>query len=478
MDTKSIKRQRWKYIITDWVMTSVAFFLFNIYRYEFLRVELMTNYSLEEFLLSFKMIWEQVAIPPCLMIIYWLSGYYNRPYERSRLKELTTTISSVVINTAILYLVMMIHYHLWDRMASYALMGVLFSLLFIFLYSGRLAITQRTINKLHRKKLQLRTIIIGNSSKARETALSLNRGKKITFRHILGFMDIDNEPQDSTPLPDGTRLYTDINEIAQMASRGEIDEFIIVPQYNDERTVMRILYALFPLGKAIKIAPDMLSMMTTSIRISDLRSVPLMDISRAQISDCTRNLKRTLDVVSSIFALILLSPVLAVIAIIIKSTSQGPVIYSQQRIGYQQKPFNIYKFRSMYIDAEKLGPALSSDNDPRVTPFGRIMRKYRLDELPQFFNVLRGDMSLVGPRPEREFYIRQIVSRVPYYTMVHQVRPGITSLGMVKFGYAQNIDEMVERSRFDLMYLANMSLSMDMKIIIYTINTVCGGKGV
>jgi lipopolysaccharide/colanic/teichoic acid biosynthesis glycosyltransferase len=166
-----------------------------------------------------------------------------------------------------------------------------------------------------------------------------------------------------------------------------------------------------------------------------------------------------------------------VIALAVKREKSGSVIYSQERIGYHKHPFKIYKFRTMRADAEADGPSLSSDKDSRVTRVGRFLRKYRLDELPQFFNVLRGDMSLVGPRPEREYYIRQIVAKAPYYNLVHQVRPGITSWGMVKYGYATTVDQMIERLQYDLLYLDNISLQVDLKILFHTVNTVLTGKG-
>jgi len=184
-----------------------------------------------------------------------------------------------------------------------------------------------------------------------------------------------------------------------------------------------------------------------------------------------------MDWVISILALVILFPVFVIIGLAVSMTSKGPVFFLQERIGWHGKPFKIIKFRTMVLDAEKAGPQLSRSDDPRITSVGKFLRKSRLDELPQFFNVVKGDMSLVGPRPERSHFISKIMERAPHYRHLQKVRPGITSWGQVKYGYAENVDQMIQRLRFDLIYIENMSVALDFKILFYTVITVLRGRG-
>lgn len=463
---------RWTYVMTDLVTSAIAFFVFNQVRYHLMELG-RHGETMEQYLTGTKMILEQIFIPVFMLFIYWLTGYYNRPFGKSRLQEFTQTIYAALTNAFIIYMALLINDQVSSRYVNYEILILLFGILFIFTYIGRLGLTQRSIRNIEKRKWCFETVIIGTSNEAMAVANRLNRTQTKLGYNIIGHLPIPGEVSASVKFNTLSQ-----EDFAGLCTDKSVDQLIIVPEKTaTENTVLDILYEYFPLGIPIKIRPSSLSFLTSGIRIGDIYAEPFIDLASPAMSDAQLNMKRVIDILLSGLALIITAPMMLGIAVAVKTTSKGPLIYRQERIGLRHKPFNILKFRTMTSDAENDGPRLSSDDDPRITKVGHFLRKYRLDEFPQFWNVIRGDMSLVGPRPEREYFIQQIVKKAPHYTLVHQVKPGITSWGMVKFGYASDVDQMVERSNYDLIYLGNMSLAVDFKILLHTVSTVLLGKG-
>ncbi|WP_279179577.1 sugar transferase [Parabacteroides johnsonii] len=463
-------KQAGKYILSDFVSASVAWLLFNILRYEILFIINEGTDSLLDYLQYPGVLTGQIVIPFFWLVLYYFSGYYNKPFGKSRLTELFSTFITVLIGTIFVFFALLLDDIPRSINIYYRLFFGMFGLQFFITYIPRLLITQSGVRKIKNREWAMNVLIVGAGEKAVRIAHDLYR----LGYDICGFVSEDER----IPVKaDRNQVLGTVEDIPVLMEKKNVDEIVLAVESKNNKMLLGILYSLYRYKRPIKVLADRFNMLS-KIQLRTIRGIPLVDVTDNNFSPAGQNIKFFLDKVCSAVALLLLSPLFVYIAWRVKRDSPGPVFFRQERIGYLGQPFWMYKFRTMYVNAEENGPSLSSEDDPRVTPFGRVMRKYRLDELPQFWNVLKGDMSLVGPRPERKYFIDEIVKTAPYYYLLHNVRPGITSLGMVKYGYAASVDKMVERMEYDILYYENMSLTLDLTILIYTVKTVVTGKGI
>ena len=423
--------------------------------------------------------WRGIAIVPLgWLALYTIQGTYKNVLRKSRLKELQQTALASVIGTMVLFFALLLDDEV-GRYNNYYL-SLLFLLLihFTLTYTCRLVQTSSTVRKVHNRQIGFPTLLIGSHRKAYQTYLDLENQETYSGNTFVGFVSVDSPTDAESRLTAVMPCLGTVDDIKQLIADRHIEEVIIAVEDTEQIRIQQILRTLDGCGEVIiKITPDARDIILGMVRIDSIFHSPLITINTRLMEEWQYSVKRLCDIVLSILALIFLSPLFLITAILVKCTSPGPVFYAQERIGYKGKPFKMHKFRSMYTDAEACGPALSRDDDPRITPFGRFMRKVRLDEIPQFYNVLKGTMSIVGYRPERQFYIDQIVKRCPEYLLLQRIKPGITSWGQVKYGYATTVDEMCERLKYDLLYMENMSITTDIKILIYTVGIIIQGRG-
>lgn len=470
------KRQRIKYLISDTLSAMLAWALLFLFRK--LALE-HTGFTDAAHFFNDSNLWlGLILVPAGWLSLYAIQGSYRNVLRRARLTELLDTLLASLIGVVAIFFLLLVDDHISTYRNYYASFLFLFVVHFTLTYIPRLIITSHTVRAVHSRQLGFPTVMIGSGPRALQTYNDLESQETYSGNLFIGYIDpTPNQPQTSA-LDSIMPSLGSLEDLRSVAKQHNMEEVIIALEPDQRDLLQQILLAINSCGDIIiKITPDARDLSVGAIHQRSIFHSPFIVINNRLMPEWQYSLKRIFDIIISLLALIILSPVYLITAIIVKATSPGPVFYAQERIGYHGKPFKMHKFRSMYVDAEQAGPALSKDNDPRITPFGRFMRKVRLDEIPQFYNVLRGTMSLVGPRPERQFYIDQIVKRAPEYLLLQRIKPGITSWGQVRYGYASTVDEMVERLRYDLLYLDNMTLSTDLKILLYTVIIIIQGRG-
>jgi exopolysaccharide biosynthesis polyprenyl glycosylphosphotransferase len=323
--------------------------------------------------------------------------------------------------------------------------------------------------------LGFNTIILGSDQRAIDIFNDIIKEEKSSGNKIIGFLNIFEK--ENHPLSALSHHFGDYKKIIEVIHNNNVEEIIIAIEKKEHYKIQEILNKLDQTNVIIKVIPDMYDILLGRVKMNSILGTPLIEVTNDFQPEWEKRFKLFSDYLVAFFFVLIFSPVFIICALIIKLTSKGPVIFKQERLGINGQSFSIFKFRSMYLNSENDGPRLSSDGDLRITKFGKFMRKVRLDEIPQFFNILKGDMSFVGPRPERAYYADKLFDAAPHYKRIYKVKPGITSWGMVKFGYAQNIDEMLSRLKYDILYIENRSLLIDLKIMIHTIVIILERKG-
>ena len=419
--------------------------------------------------------------PMIVIYLYWLViflfvGMYRTWFASSRLDEISLLFKASFVGIFILFFLIFIDDYRHGvgssmRILIFAYWGVLLFLVSI----GRLFVRSFQRNLLIKGIGRKNTLIVGINSKSREV-----HDQVIYFRalglDVVGYVSVKEVYSDSSF--NNSKVLGSIQDIEDLIGEYNIREVIIALEKEERESLVDIIAKCEPQNVGLKIVPDLYEVLSGQARSSQIYGIPLVDILPQLMPEWEKKIKRIIDIIVSLIIIILTLPVTLITSIAIVYESPGGVFFKQERCGLNGKLFKIYKFRSMKKDAEKnTGPVWSQKGDPRITRVGRFIRKVRIDEIPQMINVLNGEMSIVGPRPERPFFVEKLSEEIPYYKRRLKVRPGITGWAQVKHKYDETIEDVKIKLRYDLFYIENMSLRMDFKILFRTVFVVLLGKG-
>ncbi len=462
------KKRTFLFILIDFTVCILSWIFFY-----FARKSIIEH---SEFKTNIQFIKGIVLIPVFWLFIYTIQGTYIDTKRLYRSKVFNQSFIGTLIGTFILFFFVIIDDKIYFYQNYYISIGLLFAIQFFAITTFRILFVSIQVKRIQNKTDNFNTIVIGKIKQVTEFEKELNSIEKSIGNCIVGIFLTDEENIDSVIHQDKNSIV-ELENLNQFIKNNNIEEVIIIDNEINTKQLQILLAKLSGLGVCVKIKASDFDIALGTIQQNNIFGLLIKEIKFERMPLWQKSIKRLIDLIISCISLICLTPFFILIAIIIKRTSKGPIFFKQERIGKNGLPFNIIKFRTMHINSEINGPQLSSTNDKRITKFGKFLRKTRIDEFPQFINVIKGEMSLVGPRPERQFYIEQIAEKEPSFLQLTIVKPGITSWGQVKFGYAENVEQMIQRMRFDLLYLKNRSLALDFKIMFYTLITIIKAKG-
>ena len=466
-------QRRWRWVYIGWDATTASLAYLILYSFRKTAIE-PALFGIDHMIWSNKLYIGIFATTFLWLASLWLVGMYNNPLRKSRLKEMGRIVQVGIVFVLGYFLAFLLDDYVGSTLDYFHIGGRFAAAILLLSLGGRIFIASLIRRQIRNKRFAFPTLLIGTRDFIEPKIQDIKRHGQASGEVFVGWVNVLDDG-DYAAL-DGIPMVSSIDGVSESFLSLDVEDCIVALPENMHGSLSSLILVLEQLESRIFMFPDTYGILSGQVQMDD-HGLPLVEWHLNPMTAFQAHTKRLVDVTISTLALIVCAPLYLLLALCVKWSSKGGALYRQERLGLQSKPFFIIKFRSMLQDAEGLKPLLSKDDDPRITSVGKVMRKYRLDELPQFWNILVGDMSLVGPRPERRYFAQQILQRAPQYQHIYKVRPGLTSWGMVRFGYASQVDEMIKRMEYDLIYIENITFFNDLKVVIYTIWTILKGRG-